>query len=129
VADLLREGMAGLGAAPPSPEELEARKSSLVGDYGRGIGTAAGLAGALDDLALYGIDLAEIKSYFDKVEAVTPAQVRSFAQDMLQPDGASLIVVGDSKLFLDALKAKAPNLEVISIMAFDPEGPSLKGPK
>ncbi len=129
VADLLREGMAGLGAAPPSPEELAARKSSLVGDYGRGIGTAAGLAGALDELALYGIDLSEIKSYTDKVEAVTPAQVQSFAQDVLKPDDASLIVVGDSKLFLDALKAKAPNLEVISIMAFDPEGPSLKGPK
>ena len=129
VAGLLREGMAGLGAAPPSPEELAARKSSLVGDYGRGIGTAAGLAGALDELALYGIDLSEIKSYTDKVEAVTPTQVQSFAQDVLKPDDASLIVVGDSKLFLDALKAKAPNLEVISIMAFDPESATLKGPK
>jgi len=50
----------------------------------------------------------------------------SFAQDVLKPDGASLIVVGDSKLFVDALKAKAPNLEVIPIAQFDPDNATLK---
>jgi zinc protease len=129
VADLLRQGMAGLATAPASADELTARKSSLIGDYGRSIATAAGLGGALNELALYGIDLSEIQHFTDEVQAVTPGQVQSFAQDVLKPDDASLIVVGDSKLFLDPLKAKAPNLEVISIMAFDPEGPSLKGPE
>jgi len=36
------------------------------------------------------------------VAAVTPAQVQSFAQDVLKPGDASLIVVGDGKLFIDA---------------------------
>jgi zinc protease len=67
-----------------------------------------------------------VKTYTDKVQAVTPAQVQAFAQDVLKPDGASLIVVGDSKLFLDALKAKAPNLEVIPIAQFDPDNATLK---
>jgi zinc protease len=126
VADLIRDSMAGLAAAPASADELAARKSSLIGDYGRGIGTAAGLANQLNELALYGIDLDEVKTYTDKVQAVTPAQVQAFAQDVLKPDGASLIVVGDSKLFLDALKAKAPNLEVIPIAQFDPDNATLK---
>ena len=126
VADLIRDSMAGLAAAPASADELAARKSSLIGDYGRGIGAAAGLANQLNELALYGIDLDEVKTYTDKVQAVTPAQVQAFAQDVLKPDGASLIVVGDSKLFLDALKAKAPNLEVIPIAQFDPDNATLK---
>jgi len=45
---------------------------------------------------------------------------------VLKPEGASLIVVGDSKLFIDALKAKAPNLEVIPITQFDPDNATLK---
>jgi zinc protease len=127
VADLIRTGMSGMAAAPVAADELEARKSSLIGDYGRGIGTAEGLGATLGDLALYGVDLAEVKTYPDKVAAVTAADVQAFSRDVLDPDGASLIVVGDGKLFADALKAKAPNLELVPIAAFDPENPSLKG--
>jgi len=126
VADLIKADMAGLAAAPPTDAELTARKSSLIGEYGRNIATASGLGGALGGLALYGIDLAEIKSYTDKVEAVTPAQVQAFAAEELNPAGASLIVVGDAKLFLDSLKAKAPNLEVIPIGQFDPDSSTLR---
>ncbi len=80
----------------------------------------------LQTLALYGIDLDEVKTYTDKVEAVTPAEVQAFAADELKPDDASLIVVGDGKLFLPALKPKAANLEVIPIAQFDPDNASLK---
>jgi zinc protease len=126
VADLIDAGMTGLATSPPTPEELTARKSSLIGDYGRAIGTTAGLAGALDTLALYGIDLAEVKTYTDKVQAVTAAQVQAFAQDALSPAGASTIVVGDSKLFVGDLKTKWPDLEVIPITQFDPDNATLK---
>ena len=85
MADLIRERHGRARRRAGLAEELAARKSSLIGDYGRGIATAAGLAGALDELALYGIDLGEIKSYTDKVEAVTPGQVQAFAQDVLNP--------------------------------------------
>lgn len=126
VADLIRANMAELAAAPPSPAELAARKQSLIGDYGREIATAAGLGSTLQNLALYGIDLSEVKTYTDKVEAVTPAEVQAFAADELKPADASLIVVGDGKLFLPALKAKAPNLEVVPIAEFDPDNPTLR---
>jgi zinc protease len=126
VADLIKADMAGLAAAPPAPEELTARKQSLIGEYGRGIATAAGLGQTLQNLALYGIDLTEAKTYTDKVEAVTPAEVQAFAADELKPGDASLIVVGDGKLFLPALKPKAPNLEVIPIAEFDPDNATLR---
>jgi zinc protease len=126
VADLIKADMAGLGAAPPAPEELTARKQSLIGEYGRSIATAAGLGQTLQTLALYGIDLSEVKTYTDKVEAVTPAEVQAFAAAMLNPADASLIVVGDGKLFLPDLAPKAPGLEVIPIKAFDPDNATLK---
>ena len=126
VADLIKANMAALGAALPPPDELTARKQSLIGEYGRHIATAAGLAQTLQGLALYGIDLGEVKTYTDKVEAVTPGQVQAFAADMLKPDDASLIVVGDGKLFLPTLKPKAPNLEVIPIAEFDPDNATLR---
>ncbi len=126
VADLIRANMAQMGAAPPPPEELAARKQSLIGEYGRNIATAAGLGQTLQGLALYGIDLSEVKTYTDKVEAVTPGEVQAFAADMLKPGDASLIVVGDGKLFLPTLKPKAPNLEVIPIAEFDPDNSTLR---
>ncbi|HEX3918621.1 MAG TPA: pitrilysin family protein [Caulobacteraceae bacterium] len=126
VAELIRGTMASLATSPPSPDELTARKQSLIGDYGRGIATAAGLGNVLGDLALYGIDLTEVKTYPDLVQAVTPAQVQAAAQGVLSPEGSSTIIVGDAKLFLDAVKAKSPKVEVIPIAAFDPETPALR---
>ncbi|HEY1753073.1 MAG TPA: pitrilysin family protein [Caulobacteraceae bacterium] len=126
VAELIKATMAGMASDPPSAAELTARKSSLIGEYGRGIATAAGLGQVLQSLALYGIDLSELKTYTDKVEAVTPAEVQAVARDVLSPGAASLIVVGDAKLFLPALKAKTPNLEVIPIAQFEPDNPTLK---
>jgi zinc protease len=126
VADLIRATMASLAASPPSPDELTARKQSLIGDYGRNIATAAGLGNVLGDLALYGIDLTEVKTYPDLVQAVTPAQVQAAAQGVLSPEGSSTIIVGDAKLFLSAVKAESPKVEVIPIAAFDPETPALR---
>jgi zinc protease len=126
VADLIEADMAGLASDPPGPDELTARKQSLIGEYGRGIGTAAGLGETLQTLALYGIDLSEVKTYTDKVEAVTPAEVQAFAADELKPGDASLIVVGDGKLFLPTLQGKVANLEVIPIGQFEPDNATLK---
>jgi zinc protease len=126
VAGLIKAGMSSLADAPPTPDEIAARKSSLIGDYGRNIETATGLGGAISDLAIYGVDLGEIAAYPGKAEAVTPEQAQAFARDVLQPAGASTIVVGDGKQFLDALKTKSPDLDVIPIAAFDPDVPTLR---
>lgn len=128
VMELIKTTMASLASAPPAPDELAARKASLIGEYGRGIATAAGLGVALENLAVYGIDLDEIRAYPDKIDAVTADQAQSFAKDALSPDGASVIIAGDGKQFIDALRVKTPDLEVIPITAFEPDNPTLKAP-
>jgi zinc protease len=124
----MKDQMADLGATAPSDAELAARKSSLVGDYGRNLATAGGLGVTLAELALYGIDLNEIKLYTDKVEAVTPEEVQAFAHDLLDPAKASVIVVGDGKTLLPVVQRDLPNLTVIPIAQFDPDSPTLESP-
>ena len=126
VLDLIGAEMRGLAATPPSAEELKARKSVLVGSYGRNLATTGGLADILGDLALYGVPLEEITRYTASVEAVGPAQVQAFAVRMFDPTSASVIVAGDATAFGEALKAKRPDLEVIPIGELDLDSPTLR---
>ncbi|MFC3080175.1 M16 family metallopeptidase [Phenylobacterium terrae] len=129
VLDLIRAEMKKLADAPPGPDELKARKSVLIGGFGRQLETTSGLAGILGNYALYGIDLSEVSAYTGKVEAVSADQVQGFARQMLDPAQASVIVVGDGKAFIDPLKSRAPNLEVIPAAELDLDSPSLRKAK
>ncbi|HEX3699666.1 MAG TPA: pitrilysin family protein [Phenylobacterium sp.] len=128
VLDLIRSEMKKLAAAPPAADELTARKSVLVGSFGRSLATTGGLADILGTYALYGVPLDEITRYTAKVDAVTPSQVQAFAGRLLNPDDASVIVAGDAKTFAPALKAKLPNLDVIPVDQLDLDSPSLRKP-
>lgn len=126
VLELIQAEMTKLAAAPPTAEELQARKSVLVGSFGRSLATTGGLADILGNLALYGVPLDEIGRYTGKVEAVSPAQVQAFAGKVLSPEGASIIVAGDAKAFAAGLKARAPDLEVIPASELDLDSPTLR---
>src|SRR5690606_3420661 len=63
VVDLMLEQFAALAAEPVPAAELTARKSTLIGAFGRSLETTEGLADRVAELALYGIDLAELGRY------------------------------------------------------------------
>jgi len=126
VLGLIDEQMKSLAAAPPTAAELAARKSVLVGGFGRQLATTGGLADILGDFALYGVPLDEVTRYTAKVEAVSAADVQGFAGKMFDPAGASVVVVGDAKSFAGPLKAARPDLEVIPASELDLDSPTLK---
>ena len=126
VLDLIKAELTKLAAEPASAEELKARKSVLVGGFGRELATTDGLASILGNLALYGVPLDEITAYTAKVEAVTAPQVQGFAGTVLDPAKASVIVAGDAKAFSAPLKARLPGLEVIPVDRLDLDSASLK---
>ncbi|WP_374470778.1 M16 family metallopeptidase [Phenylobacterium sp.] len=126
VLDLINAEMARLAAEPASADELKARKSVLVGSFGRELATSGGLADILGNLALYGLPLDEITTYTAKVEAVQAPQVQDFARRVLDPAQASVIVAGDAKAFQAPLKAKLPNLEVIPAAQLDLDSRTLR---
>jgi zinc protease len=128
VLDLIRGEMTRLAAQPASADELKARKSVLVGGYGRSLATTGGLADILGDLALYGVPLDEIAAYTAKVEAVKPNEVQAFARRVIDPAKASVIVVGDANAFAAGLKAAAPGVETIPAADLDLDSPTLRKP-
>ncbi|HEY0651191.1 pitrilysin family protein [Phenylobacterium sp.] len=129
VLDLINAELDKMAAAPAGADELKARKSVLVGDYGRELATSGGLANILGDYALYGVSLDEIGRYTAKVEAVDAAQVQAFSKRAFSPAQASVVVAGDAKVFAPALKAKLPALEVVPVSELDLESPTLRKPK
>ena len=126
VLGLIDAQMKGLATTPPGPAELAARKSVLVGGFGRQLATTGGLADILGDYALYGVPLDEMTRYTGKVEGVSAADVQAFAGRMLDPAGASVVVVGDAKSFTQPLKAARPNLELIPAADLDLDSPTLR---
>lgn len=126
VLSLIDEQMKSLVAAPPTAAELAARKSVLVGGFGRQLATTDGLADILGNYALYGVPLDEVTRYTAKVEGVSAADVQGFAGKLLDPANASVVVVGDAKSFTGPLKAARPNLEVIPASDLDLDSPTLR---
>lgn len=126
VLDLIVAELKRLGGTTPTADELKARKSVLIGGFGRELATTDGLAGILGNLALYDLPLSELAAYTGKVEAVTADQVRDFATRNLDPASASVIVAGDAKAFEAGLKQRRPNLEVVPAAELNLDSVSLK---
>lgn len=126
VLDLIMAELQRMAQAPAGADELKARKSVLIGGFGRELATADGLAGILGSLALYDLPLTEVADYTGKVEGVTAAQVQAFSAKNLSPDSVSVIVAGDAKAFEAGLKQRRPNLEVVPAKDLDLDAVSLK---
>ena len=113
VIGLIRAEMARMGTDLVPAAELDARKATLVGGFGRETETTDGLAGYLAGLVLEDVAPTEIGRYSTSVNAVTAEQVRAVAKDLIDPAPASVIVVGDAGQFAPGLAAKGVKAQVI----------------
>ena len=118
--------MKRLGAEPVPANELEPRKATLIGDFGRGVETTDGIAGVLGAYVVQDVPLSELKAFTSKVSAVDPAAVQAAAASLLDPDRASIVVVGDAKDFIEALRKAYPKLELIPASALKLDTAALK---
>jgi zinc protease len=126
VAEVLIAELTRLGAEPIGPDVLDPRKTFLTGAYARQAETTTGLGGILANLALQDVPLSEFSRYASSLQGVTPAQVSTALSGEIDPRQASIVIVGDAKAFLEPLRAKHPNLEVIPFAEFDLTSPSLR---
>src|SRR3546814_18412925 len=104
--------MAKLGAAPAPAAELDTRKAVLVGSFGRAVETTDGIAGILGDFIEEGVPLSELKTYSSDITGVSPEAVQAAAR-LFDPQGESIVVVGDSKQLIDDLRKTYTDLELI----------------
>ena len=114
-----------LGAEPISAAELNARRASLTGDFGRNVETTAGLAQYVGSYVERGIDPAELLRYQQSVLAVTPAEAQAAAADLLSPQGVTIVIVGNAAQFLPALRRDQPDVIVIPLGELRLDRPTL----
>jgi len=118
--------MKRLGAEPVSVAELETRKAVLVGNFGRATDTTGSIAGTVGSYVVQDLPLSELAEYTKRVAAVDPAAVQAAAAKLLDPAAASIVVVGDAKLFVDELRKTYPDLEVIAADKLNLDATTLK---
>jgi len=128
VASLIIGEMARLSSEPTPESELTPRKAVLIGSFGRRLETADGIVEQCAALALHGIPLDQINGYVNSVSSVTPSDVRQFASAHIDPKNTSIVVVGDSKLFIEDLRKRFQSVEVIPIGSLDVNSASLRKP-
>lgn len=126
VADLMLAEIARLGSTQPSESEMTTRKAILTGAFGQSLETVDGLGALVANLALYDLPMSDLAAYVANVEAIQPAAVQAAFADKLPVDRASLVIVGDAAQFLDALKAKYPNVEVVPLSALNLDSAALR---
>jgi zinc protease len=124
VASLMVEEMNKLGKEPVADVELGPRKAVLIGNFGRSLETSESLVSRVAFLALYGLSLDEITRYISSIQSVTAEQVEQFAAGHFSD--SSIVIVGDAKKFIDALRQRFQDVEVIPINELDLNSPTLR---
>lgn len=117
-ADALRELLAQLDRIrddEPGDVELAEVRDFLVGVFPLRFETTAGIAGALEPLAVYGLPDDYWQTYRERIEAVGIADVHAVARDLVRPDEALILVTGDASQVRKELEDAALGpLEVIA---------------
>jgi zinc protease len=98
-ADSVRELLAvvdSLREAEPSESELADVRDFLVGVFPLRFETTGGIAAAIEPLAVYDLPDEWWHAYRSHLEAVTTADILATARDLIRPDEALILVVGDA---------------------------------
>ncbi len=126
VSDLILAEIARLSTTEPTASELTTRQAILTGAFGNQLETVDGLGGLVANLALYDLPMSELAAYVGKVEVIEGEDVQAAFAEHLPVDRASLVIVGDASQFIDALRAKHPNVEVIPLSALNLDSAALR---
>ncbi len=90
-----------LQSEPPSEAELKGIQNYLAGTFVLQNSSRAGIIGQLHFVDQHGLPDDYLNTYVSRVYAVTPAQVQQMAAKYIQPDKATIVVVGDTKVIAD----------------------------
>jgi zinc protease len=101
---LVLEEMHRIGKEPVGADELATVKNYLSGTFVLRLETLEGLAAQISATRMLGLPLDYLEQYTARVRAVSPEQIRAAAAKYMDPDPASIVVVGDAE-------ALAPQLE------------------
>ena len=97
-------------------EEIEFSRGGLAGSFALSFETASQQAGALQNIALYGLPMDYYSHYIENLHAVTREDISRVARRYLDTSRMTIIVVGD----LQAMKGEIEELQLGEIVITDP---------
>ncbi|RZJ30115.1 MAG: insulinase family protein, partial [Brevundimonas sp.] len=126
VAGLILDEITRLSTTRPTDSEMTTRQAILTGAFGSSLETVDGLGGVVANLALYDLPMSDLAAYAGRVEAITPEQVQAAFAGHLPTANASLVIVGDASQFIEAVRAKYPNVEVLPLTELNLDSATLR---
>ena len=119
VAQIFLDEFARLGTEPLDRQLLDKRRLYLGGNYARSLESSAGFNGIVAGLMQQGLEPAEAARYAERLAQVTPESASAAASEFVDPEKATLVIVGNAAEFLDDLRAIRPDVEVIPAEGLD----------
>jgi zinc protease len=92
-------------AEAPGDAELAEVRDFLVGVFPLRFETTAGIAAAIEPVAVYGLPETWWHAYRDHLEAVDAASIHAAALELVRPDDALILMTGDAAVLRDQLAA------------------------
>jgi hypothetical protein len=107
--------------------ELSDAQEYLTGSFPLTIETPGAIALQVLNAVFYGLDLNELETYRERVNAVTVDDIQRVAQQYLHPDRLAIVLVGDASVVTKQLAAVGfDEVERISIGDLDLSSPDLR---
>lgn len=93
---------------PVADSELTAAKGYLVGSFPRTIETPQQIASQVSTVKLLGLGDDYLRTYRERLAAVTQPDILEAARRVIKPDSAVIVVVGDGQAIYEKLRPVAP---------------------
>jgi zinc protease len=112
---------------PVGDRELMGAQAYLSGSFPLSIETADGIALQVLNLLFFDLDVKELETYRDRINAVTSDDIQRVSRQFIKPGRLSIVLVGDARKVLPQLKAVGiDNVEILPLADLDLTSPSLQ---
>lgn len=114
----------------PVPDlELTAAKRYITGSFPLEIETPNGIATRVLEAMQFGLGKEFLETYNEKIQAVTAADVKSFAEARIHPETVVIVLAGNASAFSESLKKEVGEFQTISYREVDLLAADLRRPK
>jgi len=104
----------------PQDAELRGAQAYLAGNFPITLETPNAIASQVLEAIMFGLDLEELETYRERINAVTVDDIERVSRDYVQPESLSIVLVGDASTFVDDLgRVGFQNVEVLSRSELD----------
>lgn len=119
-----------MGREPVHPRELQGAQDYLAGNFPITIETPNAIATQVLEAMLFGLDLDELETYPERINAVTVDDIQRVAKNHLKPANLAIVLVGDASTFVRDLPGIGfDRFEVIPLAELDLSTVALRRPR